>query len=343
MKVFAFDVGNGFVKAKNEKRTMIAPSCFAKEKDLGESTVNELEEKTDYQVYKSTLDQDNSYVWGNGIKDAVEPDKLIHTYTHEERYEQKRFKLLAEFILAELASDFDEAHLDVTVVTGLPSKEIKSAAEQKLRDFFLGNHVITRNGKEMVVNVKEIRILEQPLGTLLNLYMNDNGKIHKDLKRTTISVLDFGAGTTILDTYKNMKRIQNDSKTYYQGMNDVYTNITNKVQEKHDAKSLDETMIEDGIRDNYTITFSARKKIPFKTESDESTQEFVEHMISNIDRTLTNRDHIDKFIITGGGSQIVGQQYKKAFGEESLEIVENSQFANVDGFFKFAQALATKG
>lgn len=345
MIVFAFDVGNGFVKAKSEKRTIIAPSMIARESALGDSSIAEqFEANSGYNVFQSPLDDGITYVWGEGIKEAVESRKLLNTYTHNNRYTLKRFKLLCEFILSELASDYEEDILeDVVVVTGMPSREIKTESDKHLKEFLSGNHLITRNGVEKVISVKDVRILEQPLGTLLNLYMNDEGQIHKDLKNRTISVLDLGAGTSILDTYKNMKRMEDESETYYEGMMDVYKSIVNQVQKKYDAKNLDESVIEDGIRNNYTVELSARKKIPFEQEANLAVSDFVDTLISKVDRTLASRDHIDQFLITGGGSQIVGQKYKDEFGEDSLEIVENSQLSNVEGYYKFARAIAKKG
>ncbi|UOR14094.1 ParM/StbA family protein [Halobacillus amylolyticus] len=345
MKIFAFDVGNGFVKAKSEKRTLIAPSMIAKESALGDSSIAEqFGGEKEYQIFKSPMDEGTSYVWGEGIKEAVEARKLLNTYTHNNRYDSKRFKLLSQFILAELASDFEEDVLkDVVVVTGMPSREIKTSADSQLKEFLTGKHLITRGDMEKVVNVKDVRILEQPLGTLLNLYMTDDAKIHKDLKTSTLSVLDFGAGTTILDTYKNMKRIEDESETYYEGMIDVYKSIANQIRKEHDAKNLDESMIEEGIRNNYTVELSARKKIPFEKEANQAINDFVDTLISKVDRTLASRDHIDQFIVTGGGSQIVAQQFSVDFGEDTLEIVENSQLANVEGYYKFAHAIAKKG
>jgi len=345
MKVFAFDVGNGFVKAKSEKRTIIAPSMIARESSLGNSSIaDHFESNPGYQVFKSPLDDGTTYVWGEGIKAAVESRKLLNTYTHNNRYELKRFKLLCEFILAELASDYEEDILeDVVVVTGMPSREIKTEADRYLKEFLTGNHLITRGAIEKVINVKDVRILEQPLGTLLNIYMNDEGQIHKELKNRTISVLDLGAGTSILDTYKNMKRIEDESETYYEGMMDVYKSIVNQIRKKYDAKNLDESVIEDGIRNNYTVELSARKRIPFEQEANNAVSDFVDTLIAKVDRTLASRDHIDQFIITGGGSQIAGQKYKEEFGEDSLDIVEDSQLANVEGYYKFARAIVKKG
>ncbi|RBW68238.1 plasmid segregation protein ParM domain-containing protein [Bacillus taeanensis] len=343
MKTFVFDVGNGFVKGKSVKKTFIAPSSIVKETSLGDSSISglssELNSETQYHTFQSPLDEGESYVWGEGIKYAVEASDLITTYTHNNRYESKRFKLLCEFILAELASDFEEEILDVIVVTGLPSKEVKTEDDKKLKNFLKGKHLVTRDGVEKVINVKDVRIIEQPLGTLLNLYMNDDSQLHKNLKTNTISVIDFGAGTTILDTFKNLKRLDTESDTYYEGMIDIYKSITNDLVRKHNIKGLDISLVEEGYQNDCTAKLSERIRYPFHDEADKAVKNFVEKIISNIDRTLSRRDHIDEFIVTGGGAHIIKDEFKKAFGEESLIIVKDAQLANVEGYFKFAQAI----
>lgn len=80
---FAFDVGNGYVKAKSDKREIIAPSSIAKKSSLGNSSLTGLLNDTsyDYSVFKAQLDDGEEYVWGKDIAQAVDPKDLIDTYT----------------------------------------------------------------------------------------------------------------------------------------------------------------------------------------------------------------------------------------------------------------------
>ena len=164
MLAFAFDVGNGFVKGRNSKRKIVAPSVIAKEESVGNSSIINLssnfESNLDYQKYESNLDHATSYIWGEGMKKAVDPDSLILTYTHNNRYTQKRFKLLCSFILAELASDYEDHELtDVVVVTGLPSQEVNTKEAEDFKRFLQQKHVVTRNGIQRMINVTEVSII----------------------------------------------------------------------------------------------------------------------------------------------------------------------------------------
>lgn len=345
MLAFAFDVGNGFVKAKNGVRDIVAPSTIAKKESVGTSSIVSMspdyDENSSYNEYTSNLDDGMSYIWGEGIKKVVDPNELINTYTHNNRYNQKRFKLLCSFILAELASDYDEHELsDVVLVTGLPSGEVDTKEAREFKSFLQQKHLITRNGVQIVVNVTDVRIIEQPLGTLLNKHMNDSGQIHKDLMTSTVTVIDFGAGTTIMDTFKNLKRLEDKSETYYEGMNDIYKRIGNRIEKDFGIKGMDISHIEEGFKNATMIAkISARKQYPFDDIAKDVIMTFIDQRISDIDSTLTNRNSIDNFVLTGGGVNIVGDSFKEVFLEDSLEVAEDSQESNLRGFYKFSSAI----
>lgn len=342
--VFAFDVGNGYVKAKSERRELVAPSYFAKEASLGASSLIGLiqGEKHEYNTYESQLDDGTKYVWGKDILKAVDPKELINTYTHNDRYNQKRFKLLCLFILAELASDYTEEELkDVAVVTGLPSQEVGTEEAKQFKTFLEQKHLVTREGEQKVINITDVRVVEQPTGTLLNKFMNDSGGIHKDLLTKTITVIDFGAGTTIVDTFKNLKRVEDKSETYYVGMNDLHKQITKRLERENNIKGLDSSYVDKGFRrGDLIVDISERKKFLFEDIAKDVIMEFVDNTLSNIDTALTNRDSIDLFILTGGGVNIVGNSFKEGFNEESLLLVEDAQQSNLEGFFKLAKTIA---
>lgn len=347
MLAFAFDLGNGFVKARSSRREIIAPSVISKKESVGSSSLTNIaidNKVIGYQEYESNLDDGVTYIWGEEINKAVDPDSLIQTYTHNNRYSQKRFKLLCSFILSELASDFEEHELDdVILVTGLPSLEIDTKDAEMFKEFLQQKHVITRNGEQRVINVQDVRIIEQPLGTLLNEYMNEQGKIHKELLTSTITVIDFGAGTTIVDTFKNLNRISDKSDTYYEGINDVHKRIAKQVEKANGIKGLKSSLIEEGFKNKTFIAdISDRKKYSFANYVEQVIIDSIDKHISEIDTTLTNRNSIDKFILTGGGVNVVGKAFKTAFNEESLHVVEQSQKSNVNGFFKLANTIANK-
>lgn len=338
-KKMVFDLGNGFVKAKSEKGIIIAPSQIALKSSIGNSSVKDLlVESESINEFESKLDDGSVYVWGENLREVVSEEAIFHTYTHEKRYNNRRYKLLCEFILAELAAGYEEDNIEAIVVTGMPSTEISTEDNESMKKFLLGTHVVTRNGVEKTIKVVEVRILEQPMGTLLNEYLID-GKMHRNLTENTITVIDFGSGTTIIDTYKKMKRVESLSKTIYRGMNHIYGEIANIVANKFNLKSVDPIQIEEGIRNDFVLKISGRVQHAFEEIAKEVITETIEKTISDLDRSITVRDQIDEFLVTGGGTEIVGDEFKRIYNQEAVKIVDKPQTANVNGYNKLATLL----
>lgn len=86
--------------------------------------------------------------------------------------------------------------------------------------------------------------------------------------------------------------------------------------------------------------YPKEKKYPFEEIANRVISNFIEKRISDIDSTLANRNGMDIFVGTGGGINIVGETFEKEFNEESLVVVEDSQGANNEGYYKFSKAIA---
>src|SRR5699024_11614681 len=102
---FAIDFGNGFVKAMNGKRSIVAPSSIDKLTSLGKGSLEDLmiDDTKAYNVYESNIDDGIKYIWGEGIE-KVSSEPLVK-HTSLERYEKKCFKMIFNFVLAYLYSD----------------------------------------------------------------------------------------------------------------------------------------------------------------------------------------------------------------------------------------------
>ncbi|MFS0788854.1 hypothetical protein ABC345_21050 [Shouchella sp. 1P09AA] len=338
VKAFAIDLGNGQVKARSEKRILIAPSMIANEKALGVGSVSNLEGEHDYNLYESKLKIGKKYVWGRDIKERIAHSDLMPTYTHHKRYESANFRLLFEFVLAELASDFNKKSIEVVLVASLPSDEVRTDVDKDLKSFLKGTHVITRNGSELVIDVVDVTINEQPLGTLLSENMNDKKQINKNVQTKTYTVFDFGAGTSIIDTYRGLKRIPELSDVLKTGQNDIYKQIATALKHDSGLSDVQYSQIEDGFRrGDHTAKISDRVHPSFGHLVDGPIDDFCEAVITKLNTIIPNRDIIDGFYITGGGANIVGDAFKSALQEHDATIeAAEPQLANLKGHYNLA-------
>ena len=127
------------------------------------------------------------------------------------------------------------------------------------------------------------------------------------------------------------------SETYYEGINDIHKRIAKRIEREHGVKGLDPSFVEIGFQNTtFVAEISERKKYSFEHIAKDVIMDFIDKRISDIDSTLTNRNSIDKFILTGGGVNVAGKQFKVEFGEAELKVVADSQESNLSGFYKLA-------
>lgn len=339
---FAIDLGNGFVKAKSAHKLIVAPSSIAKERDLGKSSITQYNSSDDstIKVFESNLKKGVNYVWGKGIKNVVNSNKLLSSYTFENRYNQDNYKLLVDFVLGELALDYDQKMIEVRVITGMPSDELEQEDRKELENVFEGSHVVKINGTEKIISVNEVKVLEQPMGSLFNELFDENLNMSVDFTKR-IAIYDFGAGTTILDVFVNGKRDEDESITETLGMNDVYKNVRTAIQRKHGIKKLTVYDIEDAFKNDFNIKVGS-KIYNCEDEAFLAIDDVLEKVMSTFQGVLNSRDYIDKIYVTGGGLNIVKDHLQRYFNEdEDVTFIENSQTAGVEGFYKFGEVMNT--
>lgn len=332
---FAIDFGNGYVKAKSEKGEFVIPAKLGFERDLGTSSLGGmLEQSYDINIFHRKQDKVN-YVFGKEIDEAISPEKHIKAYSSNNRYTLTSFQQLVDFSLAELASFENEKTIDVRLVTGMPSRDMdKQGLVNDFKEFLEGHHIVFRNGEEFVINVKELRIIEQPLGTLLNVFLTDDLKVHRTFKEGLIVVIDFGSGTTIVDVYQNMKRVGGD--TIRNGMIQFYNGIA-KLLSEDKSIDVDSQYIEEGIMNKTYIAKFGQQKISFKDQFEQVLIQRLQTVIQKYENEIEREELVNDFIITGGGSYIIGEQLKEH--KPTFRIADNPQLSTAKGYFKLAQSL----
>lgn len=336
LKNFAIDFGNGYVKAVSEKGQFIAPAKLGYEHDLGTSTLvgEQFSNNFDINLFKYKEDE-NNHVFGVEIEDAINSDQLLSTDSTNNRYMLPAFKKLVDFALTELASMEEDTKIDVRLITGMPSEDIQKPDFLNAFETFLkGHHVVERNGIEYVINIVELKIIEQPLGTLLNVFLNDKLQVHKIFKDGLVVVIDFGAGTTIVDIYRKMKRI--GGKTLPNGMIQFNRSIATILSSNHNIAVSNE-MIEEGIRNKTFVAELGQEKIKFKKIFDSELQKKLQNIIQTYEREIGQEEYVNDFILTGGGSFVIGEELQEI--KPKFRSTDNPQLSTATGYYKLAKSM----
>ncbi|MFC0213121.1 hypothetical protein ACFFK0_11765 [Paenibacillus chartarius] len=333
--VMGIDHGNGYFKGySDDVPGLVLPSGLltkdsAQREDstgLGGNTMNEFE---------SSLYAGERYVWGPSIDKAK--GRYLSTYTSEDRYAQKHYKILSQFGIASLLRD-DEGAYDVFLVTGCPPREKGTKREQEIIDLFKGTHIVQINNTDKIIHVKECKVLPQPLGSILDLYIDETGTIvREEIGTSYIGIVDIGSGTTDFDGIDALKAIPEDRHTISIGMYEIYQRLADHINNQHpDANATPKSVELQFSQDVYQV--SKRLAIPIQEAKDKIVRETAEYLINELQVRWRHRSKFDMVILTGGGVNVLAPWFKLFI--KDIHIVEDVQLCNARGFYKLGLLMA---
>lgn len=344
MEIFSLDLGNLQTKIKSSKTEKVLPSKFLDYEDLGDQSTSLFNSKLKVNKYSTNFDSMFDYAWGEDLYQAHSKGDFIDTIHFEDRYNTNDFKLLSTFAIGELAKDFEEAKkgiLEIMIVTGVPTNDFNETSVKDIMDVLKGDHNVTINDESMNVRVKEVKVLPQPIGTIYNEMLDIEGYLQQEnYLEEQITIVDVGGGTILIDTLVNMNLSETGRAQKESGAYKVYEMIANSCI-KDNIHGITSSNVEKILRKSDSDKFYFK---PNKNESHDISKyvkkakiKYTRELINTINTTLKGTSKIDSFLFTGGGANLINQDeilnaYKHAI------FVENSEIANVNGFFKYGKA-----
>lgn len=342
LECIGIDHGNGFVKGRSDVNQFILPSQIARVEEFSGEIYGA--KQKEYKRFQMILDEgdDREYAWGRDVTKAKYP---IKTFATEERYSKLPYKLLSSFALTELTNQAQDVS-EVMIVTGLPSYEKGTQLEEDLKKVFLKTHLVNVNGKEKRIEVKDVRIVPQPLGTLLYHYLDKDGYVLDEKFESSnfySGIIDIGSGTSDLDGIRELEVVSKDRSTIRKGMFDAYDEIASYIKEQDPRVDIDKEKVEEWIRtkeangENPYIYNPTRKiEVDFTRKANEAFKKLSEDIIMEIDQRW-NKSHFNEIYLTGGGAKTLAKYFKE--WDKDIIVVENHQMANAIGFQRFAKYL----
>jgi len=295
-------------------------------------------------TYTTNIDLMFDYAWGEDILKVNAKGKPIDTIHFEDRYNLHAFNLLAEFAIGELAKDFDEAKnaiLEVMVVAGVPTNDFNEESVKDLINVLNGDHNVVVNDESLNIRVKEVKIIPQPVGTVYNEVLNNEGYIKQDSYLDEhITIVDIGGGTILIDTLLNMNLSDSGRTQEKYGAYKIYEMVENNCIENNirGASSSDiEKIIRHSNGDQYYFQPNKNESFDITKYVKKAKTKYTRNIINMINTTLKETSNIDTFLFTGGGANLIDREeilntYKHA------TFINNSETANVHGFYKFGVA-----
>jgi plasmid segregation protein ParM len=333
--VMGIDHGNGYFKGySDDTKGLVFPSGFLIKNSLvKEDAVGLGGEQID--EFESSLYEGERFVWGQTIDKTK--GKYLSTFTTEDRYSQKHFRLLSQFGLASLIKEPDGS-FDVFLVTGCPPQEKGTKRESELIQTFMGSHTVQMNNDSKIIHVKECKILPQPLGSILDLYIDEDGNIvREELGTSYIGIVDIGSGTTDFDGIDSLQAVAEDRLTIPVGLHEIYQRLADYINAQNpDAYATPKTVELQFDADEYHA--SKRLAIPIKEAKDQIVRETAEYIINELQVRWRNRSKFDMVILTGGGAALMKSWFKEFI--KDIHIIEDSQVSNARGFYKLGLLLS---
>ncbi len=303
MHILGIDIGFGFTKATDGKDTAIFKSIFG--------DANGIQFWADFGE-NSHLDHIHVTIDGKSyfIGDLAEQQSSVLNYTlDQERLITDFVRILALTVAGMFLKNDKAINVPLNIVSGLPIGYFKQNHE-RFGEILTGHHSVTfhsykghQTTKEVYIN--KIRMLPQPLGSLLNLLMNNKGKIiDKELATQKVGVIDIGFRTTDFTILDHLRYIDRGSRTIDTGISKGFSVIANTLREKCGVnvelyrlyKAAEVGSIK--MRGN-GFTFTKIR--------DQVYSQLAATIANEIDRLWADDWDIDTIILTGGGCRELAQ------------------------------------
>lgn len=338
--ILGLDVGNGSiglcVRDGDQTITDVFTSVYGRVDHLWNSNAD-----TDVDVF--SINNEHFVIgYDNVLATRGTP---IGAYDRENRFENSQFKTLANLALLDAATRTGKTGvIEVTLGFGTSSEDFTNQIKDAVKKWFSTPLKGAKNSQQVIVIVKEVYVISQPIATLLNFYfLDDDGKkIDKALEHEAVLVLDAGSGTLDISEISNMELVKQSSEPI--GMNDVYQMVMEEIKRR-----------EPKVRINaYDLEYQIRKQL--KSGSDEifyrygsltvsitevynRAREIVwERLVGSVEWKYPDRLHFHRVLLTGGTGDAYYANFVKWMSQ--IQLTPDPQLSVARGLCKNATFLS---
>lgn len=284
------------------------------------------------EAFQITYDKKNYNVGESAVEQSVV------SYRQEDRdwYKSKDYMVLFMAALSKAFHQSDEAQ----IVTGLPIN-FYEADKDELEARLTGIQHIQRPDKPLIsVNVSRCRVIPQPMGTLIDAGLDENGAIvDAEVATSHIGVIDIGGKTTNLLHANKMSDVRPESASVEIGGWDIVRAARPVIENVARGAKLKDHDISNAVR---------TRSIQYKgTALDLSNQlngcltDFAVAIASKAKEFWPGQGaELNAIFLSGGGAQLIGDLVKNYFDHPRIEVVQDSMFSNVRGYYKLGKLKA---
>jgi plasmid segregation protein ParM len=329
VKNYAIDAGFGRTKATEGKRICDFPSLVAAYRPV--RFVSGMEKKTDPTTRLVLQYENNRYYIGS----AAARQGIAQNTIDKERAVGIEGKLLSLAALGILAEEETE---HINLVAGLPvshyaglKNRYYSAMKQTHRFSLL--KLTGEIERHLIINVVNLKIIPQPLGTLFNMLLSETGGIERaELAGENVGIIDIGYHTADLARADSLEFIDRKSASYPLGLFGAYCELSDSINQEFGIEAAPESL-EEVMRTG--LINIAGGNVNVEHLITQALEAAAGQIVSKVKSLWPDRWQLNRIIVTGGGGATL-YNHLLANIDEQAELAETAIYANVKGYFKLA-------
>ncbi len=333
MSIVAIDIGFGYTKATNGSNDLIFKSILGEATDI--QFQDELFPRKKQDLLNIKIEGKNFFVG-----ELAERQSNVRLFTLDQTQFITQFaKVLALVTLGNMVDNYD----NVNLVTGLPVgyyKQYKDALASNL----LGEHkfsLVKSSNEEIekIFTISKIRIIPQPYGSLLNVFLDDEGKAkNTDIFKQKIGIIDIGFRTTDYIISDKLQYSERGSKTTDNGISKAFSVIANKLREKSGVNVEIFKIYDSIIKGSIKIK---GKEYDLTAVREQVLQQLASQIASDTERFWIDDWDIDTVLISGGGGTLLEKYLKPllANAQAAFDSSVDGRFFNVKGYLKYGKSI----
>ncbi len=235
-----------------------------------------------------------------------------------------------------LAAVLDPGYSTIKIVTGLPYRFYEVDRERLAKN--LGkDHVFYFGDGIYRVNVKDVTVIPQGIGALLDVAVNFAGKIiDSGFMLNRIGILDIGS-RTINGVQARKGEIMGSAFSEDLGTWSVVRKIAKAVEQRFPTSQLTPFEIEDAIQKRQISLYGEVHDITDIVE-DNIRGGYVDTLIGTISSHWGETSQMDHILLVGGGAYLAGDTLQGKYPH--VEVAKQPVFANVNGYIKYGKLYA---
>lgn len=338
MEVIGLDIGFGFTKASNGKRSIVFKSVYGEANDV--QFREQLLATTSQDEHLQIELDGKSYFAG----ELAERQSVERFFTLDQKQFIRDFtRVLALVPLSRMVSRQDP----VKLVVGLPVSYYRRY-KADLSKILKAQHelaVFSPKGEreETVVRITDVRVVPQPFGALMNLMLNDIGEV-RDRRFTDekIGVIDIGFRTTDFTIADRTRYSERGSRTVESGIARAFTTIASKLHEISGV-NIELFRLFDAV-DKGSIKIYG-KRFDLTSIKEQAFTQLASAIATEANRLWAADWDIDRVLISGGGGAVLAPYVTKLVRGENIpqDPAQDSRLNNVMGYCKYGKRLWTRG